>query len=586
MSALGRILRDRKKETSLKQCALVARMRSARLWTAALVALVALSAVGTAGAQTVGVPGVSGDQLIYLYDARADRVTFLNVANPSSDWIFLDVALYSQDLTQELAGQTISVGPASNTVIDPTSFAGGGADGAAGLAVVTPVESMESSVPVVPPQPIVGGFTLANLNLMSGFGQNPFARFAVDESGSAASPGATVDGVSLAYQRFDPGILVVPVYFNPADLGPPENDGNRVLLAAFADDYDGAYGLSPVSTSAVASYFNATGLLIAENTTPVNGVLLSDLQALAGESNIDGSSGKAFYEIDAQGGNVFGLFSQSLGTFAAGQRLPAVAEVPEGTLPPVAMTLNFAARVNGEEFSCDRTYSNIGTTNATVEPTDARLYIENIRLVNDEGGEVPLSLDQDGTWQLQDVVLLDFENGTGLCAQRGTAEMNATARGMIPGGNYTGVKFEMGVTESLNHGDSATAPAPLNKTALFWSWNAGYKFIRYDNIAESNGNEFRVHIGSTACEGDGRGNASCAEGNRTEVDLAFDPSSDTILVNLGAFLANVNVEFNTPETPPGCMASSEDPECVPVFAAAGLPYGENPGGSQQIFTVE
>lgn len=561
-------------------------MRFAPSRVASVVALAAILVSSAASSQTIGTPGVSGDQLVYIYDARDGRVTFLNVANPSSDTIFIDVALYSQDLTQELASDTLSLGPAANTVIDPTSFGGGGADGAAGLAVVTPVESAENLTPVVPPQPIVGGFTLANLNLMSGFGQNPFARYAVNGSGSPAAPGTEVDGATIAYQRFDPGILMVPVYFNPADLGPPEDDGNRVLIVAFADDYDGAFGISPVSTSAAASFFDASGVLIAENTTAVNGVLLSDLQAMAGESSIDGSSGKAFFEIAANGGNVFGLFSQSLSTFAAGQRMPAVAVVPEGAAPPVPMTINFAARVGNEPFSCDRTYTGIGTTNATVEPTDARLYLENIRLVNDQGAEVPLTLDQDGTWQLEDVLLLDFENATGLCGQRGTAEMNSVAQGMIPGGTYTGIRFEMGVTESLNHGDSATAPSPLNKTALFWSWNVGYKFIRYDNIAESNGNEFRVHIGSTACEGDGRGNAKCANSNRTEVDLPFDPSGDTIVVNLANFLSNVNVEFNTPESPPGCMSAPNDPECEPVFAAAGLSYGGNPGGSQQIFTVE
>ncbi len=545
-----------------------------------------VGAAAPAVAQTIGTPGVSGDQLLFIYDAREDRVSFLNVANPSSETIFVDVALYSQDLTEELAGQTISLGPASNTVIDPTSFGGGGANGAAGLATVTPVLGAENLTPVVPPQPIVGGFTLANLDLMSGFGQNPFARFAVDGSGDPVSAGTEVDGASVAYQRFDPGILMIPVYFNPADLAPPENDGNRVLLVAFGDDYDGAYGLSPVSTSAAGSFFNASGLLIAENTVPLTGVLLSDLQSMAGESSLDGSSGKAFFEIDANGGNVFGLFSQSIGTFAAGQRMPAVAIVPEGTEPPVEMSIAFEARVDGEPFSCDRTYTDVGTTNATVEPTDARLYIENVRLVNSDGGEVALQLDQDGTWQVQDVALLDFENATGLCGQRGTPEMNSTVRGMIPEGTYDRIRFEMGVTESLNHGDSATAPAPLNKTALFWSWNSGYKFIRYDNIAESNGNEFRVHIGSTACEGDGRGNASCGNSNRAAVDLPFDPATNKIVVQLGAFLENVNVEQNTPETAPGCMSSPGDPECVPVFAAAGIPYDANAGGSQQIFTVE
>ncbi|MDG2306690.1 MAG: metallo-mystery pair system four-Cys motif protein [Candidatus Binatia bacterium] len=555
-------------------------------WIVSLVAAASMLVVPSMShGQTIGTPDVSGDQLIFLYDARTNRTAFLTVANPSDDTIFLDIALYGQDLASQIAGQTVSLGPASNLVIDPTSFGGGGANGSAGLAVITPVMSMSDTTPVVPGQPISGGFTLANLTLMAGFGQNPFARLAMDGN-SPASPGTAVDGNNAVYQRFDPGILMIPVYFNPADLGRPEDDGNRVLLAAFADDYDGGYRLLPVSTDAVGSFFNATGLRIAQNTVGVNGVLLSDLQSMAGESNLDGSSGKAFFEIDAKGGNVLGLFSQSISTFAAGQRMPSVAMVPNGTAAPVPVTLNFDARVNGEEFACNRTFTNIGSTNATVEPTDCRMYIENVRLVNDEGGEVPVTLDQDGAWQRQDVALLDFENGTGLCGQRGTAETNTNIRGMVPGDTYTRIRFEMGVPENMNHADSATALAPLNKTALFWSWNAGYKFIRYDNIVESNGNEFRVHIGATACQGDGRGNATCGNSNRIDVDLPFDPSSDTVLIDLASFLVGTNVEANTAETPPGCMSAPDDPECVGVFARAGLPYGGNPGGSQQIFTVE
>lgn len=548
-------------------------------------AFAALLGAGSAAAQTIGVPDVVGDQLLFIYDARESRVTFLSVSNPSSESVTVNVVLYSQDLSEELVGQTVTLAGASNVVIDPTQFGGGGANGAAGLAVVTPVASGQDLTPYVPPQPIMGGFTLANVNLMSGFGQNPFGRFAVTENGDAASPGDQVDGATVRYQRFDPGVLTVPVYYNPTDLGPPEDDGNRIFLVAFVDSYDGEFGVSQLRTDAAASFFDANGVLIAENTTEVSGVLFSDLEAMAGGFDIGGSSGKVFFEVDAGAGNVFGLFSQSLSTFAAGQRLPAVAAVPEGATP-IPMAINFVARVGDEPFSCDRTYSGIGTTNASVEPTDARLYLENIRLVTDEGDEVSFRLDPDDVWQLDDVVLLDFENGRGLCGQRGTAETNSQARGMIPEGTYAGIRFEMGVTESLNHGDSATAPPPLNKTALFWSWNSGYKFIRYDNIVESNNNEFRVHIGSTACEGDGRGNASCANSNRIEVDLPFDPSADTIVVNLGNFLSDVNVEFNTPDSPPGCMSAPNDPECVPVFAAGGLAYGDNPAGTQRIFSVE
>lgn len=308
--------------------------RASRLGLAAAVVFASVLGGTAAYGQTIGTPNVTGDQLIFIYDARTQRVAFLNVANPSDETIFLDVALYDAGLTEELAGQTISLGAAANTVIDPTSFAGGGANGSAGLAVVTPVVAMDNLTPVVPPEPIVGGFTLANLQLSSGFGQNPFARFAVDGSGSRASSGTMVDGANVAYERFDPGILTIPVYFNPADLAPPENDGNRVLLAAFADDYDGAFGISPVSTNASVTFLNNAGERIVDgNRVSVNGVLLSSLQDVAGGADIDGASGKVFFEIDANGGSVFGLFSQSIGTFAAGQRMPPATLVPVGVEP-------------------------------------------------------------------------------------------------------------------------------------------------------------------------------------------------------------------------------------------------------------
>ena len=145
-------------------------------------------------------------------------------------------------------------------MIDPSAFGGGGAAGTAGLAVVTPVVSSDDLTPVVPSQPIVGGFTFANLQLSSGFGQNPFARSAVGAgSGAPAAPGTQVDGVSVVYERFDPGILNIPVYFDPATLAPPANDGNRILIAAFADRYDGAFSIAPVSTQAAVTFFRQRG---------------------------------------------------------------------------------------------------------------------------------------------------------------------------------------------------------------------------------------------------------------------------------------------------------------------------------------
>lgn len=307
--------------------------RLVSLWT--VLALAGASVVPAGAQPTLGTPSVSGDQLIFLFDARPSRVTFLSVANVSDETVHVDVALYTADLTTRLVGETVSLAGAANTVIDPTSFGGGAAGGNAGLAILTPVLGPQDTTPVVPPEPLVGGFTFANVSLASGFGQNPFARAAVRvASAESVTPGTVVDGIDVLYERFAPGILTIPAYFDPATLAPPEDDGNRILIAAFADQYAGGFGVSPVQTQAAVTFFNNVGERIAENSVSVDGVFFSNLQAVAGGAMIDGSSGKVFFEFDAGGGNVFGLFSQSIGTFAAGQRMPAAAEVPVGLDPP------------------------------------------------------------------------------------------------------------------------------------------------------------------------------------------------------------------------------------------------------------
>lgn len=531
------------------------------------------------------VPGVSGDQLLFLYDARSSRVSFLSLANPASEPLYLRVTFYDDSLDEELAAETIWLPSAGNTVIDPTSFAGGGANGNAGLVVVTPVEGVDATRPIVPPEPIVGGFTLANVDLGAGFGQNPFARRAVVEEGGLAAPGSIVDGTEVFYQRFAPGILTIPVYFNPADLESPERDGNRILLAAFGDDYEGGFGIVPRSIPMRSTFFDADGLRIASEENPFSGVLLADLQSLAGPTDLDGSSGKVYLEVPLAEGSVFGLFSQSLSTYAAGQRLPAVSSVPAGSGPLVDVTISFAAQIGEEEFACDRTYENIGTTAATITPLDGRLYLEDIRLVNDQGSEVPVQLEQDGNWQYEDLVLLDFEDGTGLC-ELGDTGLNTVVRGAVPDGVYERIRFKVGVTESLNHGDPAVAESPLNRSALFWNWNAGYKFVRFDSFVFDDDSRFNVHIGSTGCMGDGRGEATCMNSNRTTVDLPLDLAADVVVVDFGAYIEDSDVTAVTPETPPGCQSVPNDPECVPIFEAAGLPYGENPGGTQKIFRIK
>lgn len=266
-------------------------------------------------------------------------------------------------------------------------------------------------------------------------------------------------------------------------------------------------------------------------------------------------------------------------------------------LQPVS--LRFAAQVNGQPFECGRSYASVGTTKSTITPSDFRMYVSEVHLIDAAGKAVPVRLDQDGVWQLGDTALIDFENGSGPC-RNGTAATNTTVRGSVPAGAYTGVRFTLGVPFARNHGDPTVAPAPLNSTAMFWTWQGGYKFLKFDTAstgqpaltappaADGGGGAsgFSVHLGSTLCASPSRTQppTACANPNRVMVQFdRFDLARNSIVADIGAVLAAANVDVNAPGTSPGCMSFLKDADCPPVMSALGLAYEGRAADAPQRF---
>lgn len=261
--------------------------------------------------------------------------------------------------------------------------------------------------------------------------------------------------------------------------------------------------------------------------------------------------------------------------------------------------IRFAGQVNGQPFECGKSYTNIGTTNSTITPSDFRMFISDVHLIDAKGNAVALELIQDKTWQVANVALIDFEDGTSHC-RNGTGPVNLAVRGTVAPGEYKGIEFTLGVPFDLNHGDPTIAPAPLSSTAMFWNWQAGYKFLKFDTATSGrplttdapdrqgggSASGFSVHLGSTGCASESRTTppSSCKNPNRVTVRFdSFDPAKDVVIADIGAVLANANVDVNAPETPVGCMSFPNDPDCPPIMRAFGLPYGGQPGGVQQFF---
>jgi uncharacterized repeat protein (TIGR04052 family) len=245
-------------------------------------------------------------------------------------------------------------------------------------------------------------------------------------------------------------------------------------------------------------------------------------------------------------------------------------------LPTVGpdVTIRFAAMVGSRPATCGMIYDGLGTENSTVSLTDFRFYVSNVRLVNAAGEEVPVELTQDGLWQYQNVALLDFEDGTSMCSDAGNADMNDKVVGTVPEGEYTGMVFDLGVPFELNHLDTTTAPAPLNIPAMWWNWQAGYKFVRIDmQTPASQTPAWFVHLGSTGCQsadGSTPPTEPCSNPNMTTVRFAeFSPVHNFVVADAAGLLAGVNLNESAPQ-PPGCMSGPEDPDCATLFPGFGL----------------
>lgn len=283
--------------------------------------------------------------------------------------------------------------------------------------------------------------------------------------------------------------------------------------------------------------------------------------------------------------------------------------------------LRFAGAVNGAAFECGKNYSNIGTTHSTITPSDFRFFVSAVELLSAEGKAVPLALDQDDIWQYKNVALVDLEDGSGPCSN-GTKAVHAEVTGRAPRGNYTGVRFTLGVPFELNHGDPTIAPSPLNITAMFWNWQGGYKFLKADmnstglaaksmtqmthkpasgpseKPAQGHGgghgdgeaSGFSVHLGSTMCAAASRTESplACKNPNRVTVSFdQFDLGKNLIFADLGAILGGANVDHNTPNTSPGCMSFPKDADCPAVMGALGLAYdGVAAPGGQKFFSMK
>jgi uncharacterized repeat protein (TIGR04052 family) len=251
------------------------------------------------------------------------------------------------------------------------------------------------------------------------------------------------------------------------------------------------------------------------------------------------------------------------------------------------VALDFELVVNGAPFRCGDEYEELGEPPLPFTVTDARFYLHDLALLHETRGWLPLELER-GTFQAQNLALLDFENG---CGPDGTEEMHTTLTGSVASQDrdFVGLRFTLGVPPEQNFIDLSRAAPPLDVTGMFWTWQVGYKYVKLDGSSPASGggiNPFFLHLGASACPGDNPQappSAACAQPNLASFELLeFSPTAQRVVADLASLLASSDLSFNTEGTGPGCMSEPNDPECLTLLPRLGIDDGKQ----QKFFATE
>ena len=253
-----------------------------------------------------------------------------------------------------------------------------------------------------------------------------------------------------------------------------------------------------------------------------------------------------------------------------------------------AVTIRFKPEVDGQPFACGQSFAGIGKTHIAVVPADFRFFVQDLKLIDDQGQEVAVELDDRSPWQTTDVALLDFEDQTGECV--GNMPTNDRITGRVPPGRYRGVVFTNGVPEALNHEDPAKYPAPLQASDLTWAWLTGFKFFLAElRAAEPGGAAVDdshapgiglVHVGSRQCTKTD-GTTRCARASRNQVSLNdFDPDMQVIVADIARVFDETDLTQDT-------QCHSADESCVSMFEQLGIDWASGQAvGTQHVYRAE
>ncbi|MEM1271888.1 MAG: MbnP family protein [Bacteroidota bacterium] len=221
-------------------------------------------------------------------------------------------------------------------------------------------------------------------------------------------------------------------------------------------------------------------------------------------------------------------------TLLAGLFILTGCEADDPTEDAVMVSLDLEPLFAGEALQANQTIEYQDRA-GVLETT--RLLLSGVTLIRTDGSEVDFTGEsitvrarqEDGT-EVQHTV-----NDRFVYAKSDEGRTRLTL-GEVPAGEYSGLRFTLGVTGLDNRIAPEDAPAdhPLapQSPSMHWNWNAGYVFLRLDGRLDVNG--------------DGAPDARDVDGDGTPDPR--DPASGMWRLHLGGTPNAMPVELNTPFT--------------------------------------
>ncbi|WP_461533898.1 MbnP family protein [Sinomicrobium sp.] len=120
--------------------------------------------------------------------------------------------------------------------------------------------------------------------------------------------------------------------------------------------------------------------------------------------------------------------------------------------------------------------------------SELKYAISNIRLIGKNGEEFPYHIN-------------DLDRGATVIDQSKSESLDFVLTN-IPSGEYSGIKFGLGIKQELNTLDELRFPnfyatAGANDTEMMWEWGSGYRFVKLEGFYDTDHKQMSIHTGST-----------------------------------------------------------------------------------------